>query len=156
MSVNLKSSVPEPGMNVADACLNRAWWLLHPSSWMRKTHSQMLGLHPQSCNHHTASYKVMKIERLTGLDLSKLWEVVKDREAWRAAAHRVAKSWRRPSEWATKQILANPATERPVRCSVYSMSYSLVSVVENWKSQGGAGPVFSAYFWTHWRLRNRA
>ena len=31
------------------------------------------------------------------MSLSKLWEMVKDRGAWRAAVHRVTKSWTRPS-----------------------------------------------------------
>jgi len=38
------------------------------------------------------------ITDLTDMSLSKFWELVLDREAWRAAVHRVSKSWTRLSD----------------------------------------------------------
>ena len=36
------------------------------------------------------------------INLSKLWDMVRDREAWHAAVHRVTKSWIQLSDWGTQ------------------------------------------------------
>ena len=41
------------------------------------------------------------ISDLMDVSLSKLWEIVKDREAWCTAIYRVAKSWTWLSKWTT-------------------------------------------------------
>ena len=38
------------------------------------------------------------ITNAMNMNLGKLWEIVRDREAWRAAIHGVAKSWTRLSD----------------------------------------------------------
>ena len=41
-----------------------------------------------------------------GMNLSKFWEILKDREAWHAAVHRVTKKWTRLSNWTTTTTLS--------------------------------------------------
>ena len=40
------------------------------------------------------------------MNLSKLWEIVKDREAWCATVHGVTKSWTQFSEGTTQELFA--------------------------------------------------
>ena len=49
------------------------------------------------------------------MSLSKLWELVMDREAWHAAVHEVAKSWTQLSDWTELNLLI-VATAQHVGC----------------------------------------
>ena len=61
--------------------------------------------------------------------LSELWELVMDREAWRAAGHGVAKSRTQLNNAARKSLLPNPAT-RLLRQRVFWIFVSLYSQLE--------------------------
>ena len=50
------------------------------------------------------------------MNLSKLWEIVKDREAWHAAVHGVTKIWTQLSDWTTPTFFQAIILSRKPNC----------------------------------------
>ena len=58
------------------------------------------------------------ITKSMDMSLSKLWEILKDREAWHTAIHGVTKSWTQVRDWTNKQIPLTYFTHLSVRQEV--------------------------------------
>ena len=82
-----------------------------PILWPPDAKSQLIGKDPEAEKvwgykekRTTEDEKVGWHHQINGQDLSKLWEIVKDREAWCAAVHEVTKSRTQLSDWTTTNV----------------------------------------------------
>ena len=81
-----------------------------PILWQLDAKSRLAGKDPdaEEGKRRREWQRMQWLECITNamdMSLSKLWEMVKEREAWRAAVHGMTKSWTRLSDWTRSKIL---------------------------------------------------
>ena len=119
-----------------------------PVLWPPDVKNGFIGKYPDSAKDWTLEEKGMTEDEMAGchhylmdINLSKLWEVVLDRNAWYAAGHGITKSQTRMSNWTELDYFTNSRgqmahTGQPLLPSLNH------STTRKWNSQnGGALPL---------------
>ena len=81
------------------------------------------------------------------MNLSKLWELVMDREDWRAAVHGVAKSQTQLSNWTELNFLTWGSNPRLLRCRQILYHLNHQRSPKYWFMKPKGMHVYSFFFW---------